>query len=311
MASMIEVHALTKRYGDRTVVDDLTFQARPGVVTGFLGPNGAGKSTTMRMVLGLDRPSAGRATVNGKPFAAHPAPLREIGALLDGKAFHPGRSGRDHLLALAATHRLPVRRVDEVLDLVGLRSAARQRAGKYSLGMGQRLGIAAALLGDPKVVVLDEPVNGLDPEGVRWIRELLQRLAAEGRTVLVSSHLMSEMALTAQHVIVIGRGRLIADTSVDELTARAGRVLRVRSASQERLLQRLRERGLRVEIADGGALEVCGASGEEVGDAAFAAGVVLHELAPVSASLEDAFMALTSDAVDFAAGPGARLEVAA
>lgn len=307
---MIEVEALTKRYGDRRVVDELTFTAQPGVVTGFLGPNGAGKSTTMRMILGLDRPSSGRATVNGKPFADHAAPLRELGALLDGTAFHPGRSARDHLRALAATHAIPDRRVDELLDLVGLTAAARRRAGSYSLGMGQRLGIAAALLGDPRTVMLDEPVNGLDPEGVRWTRELLTGLAAEGRTVLVSSHLMSEMAQTAQHVVVIGRGRLIADTSVDELTRRAGSLVRVRCAETERLLARLRERGFEASMCDGDALEVRGATSDEIGDAAFAAGVALHELTPVTASLEDAFMALTSGAVDYTAG-GDRLEVAA
>ena len=307
---MIEVDALTKRYGDQRVVDGLTFTARPGMVTGFLGPNGAGKSTTMRMILGLDRPSAGRATVNGKAFASHAEPLRELGALLDGKAFHPGRSARDHLRALAATHAIPDRRVDEVLALVGLTAAARRRAGSYSLGMGQRLGIAAALLGDPRTVMLDEPVNGLDPEGVRWIRELLTGLAADGRTVLVSSHLMSEMAQTAQHVVVIGRGRLIADTSVEELTRNAGSLVRVRSAAQERLLRRLQERGHDASMRDDGTLEVRGAASDEIGDAAFAAGVAVHELTPVSASLEEAFMALTSEAVDYTSG-GDRLEVAA
>ena len=309
IASMIEVEALTKRYGGRSAVDRLTFTAAPGMVTGFLGPNGAGKSTTMRMVLGLDRPTSGHARVNGRPAREHRAPLREIGALLDGKAYHPGRSGRDHLLALAATHRLPRGRVDEVLGLVGLGTAAAKRAGKYSLGMGQRLGIAAALLGDPQTVMLDEPVNGLDPEGVRWIRELLTGLAAEGRTVLVSSHLMSEMAQTAQHVVVIGRGRLIADTSVEELTRRAGSVLRVRSGSQEQLLGVLRARGVTAEVGGDGVLEVSGADGPMVGDAALAAGAAIHELTPVTASLEEAFMALTSEAVDYASG--ARLEVAA
>ena len=308
---MIEVHDLTKRHGDRVAVDRLSFRAEPGVVTGFLGPNGAGKSTTMRMILGLDRPTAGRALVNGRAAAAQTAPLHEIGALLDAKAFHPGRTARHHLAALAATHRIPLRRVDEVLELVGLAEVARRRAGSFSLGMGQRLGVAAALLGDPKVVLLDEPVNGLDPEGVRWIRELLRDLASRGRTVLVSSHLMSEMAQTADHVVVIGRGRLIADTTVDALIRQAGGGgVRVRSTDQERLLTRLQERGLQVVAAAGEALEVFGSDARTVGDAAFAAGVAVHELTPLSGSLEDAFMALTADAVDHGSS-SSRSEVAA
>jgi ABC-2 type transport system ATP-binding protein len=214
---MIDVQSLTKRYGDQTVVDRLSFRAEPGRVTGFLGPNGAGKSTTLRMILGLDRPTSGRATVNGRPFAAHRAPLCEVGALLDAKAAHPGRSARDHLAALAATHGLPRQRVAAVLDQVGLASVAGKRIGGFSLGMSQRLGIAAALLGDPRVVILDEPVNGLDPEGIRWIRRLLRGLAAEGRTVLVSSHLIGEMAQTADHLVVVGRGRLLADAPLAEL----------------------------------------------------------------------------------------------
>ena len=218
---MIEAHALTKRYGDKTAVADLSFTVRPGAVTGFLGPNGAGKSTTMRMILGLDAPTAGRVTVNGKRYAAHRAPLHEVGAMLEASSVHTGRSAYHHLLALAATTGIPRSRVEEVIDLVGLREVARKRAGGFSLGMGQRLGIAGALLGDPPPLILDEPVNGLDPEGILWIRNLLKQLAAEGRTVLVSSHLMSEMALTAEHLIVIGRGRLIADTSVEEFTGRA------------------------------------------------------------------------------------------
>jgi len=218
---MIEAHGLTKRYGDKTAVDGLTFTVRPGVVTGFLGPNGAGKSTTMRLILGLDAPTSGSVTVNGKPYQQHAAPLREVGALLDARSVHPGRSAYHHLLALAQTCGIRRSRVDEVIDAVGLGEVARRRAGGFSLGMGQRLGIAAALLGDPATVILDEPVNGLDTEGIRWIRSLLRGLAAEGRTVFVSSHLMSEMALTAQHLIVIGRGRLIADTGMEEFVARA------------------------------------------------------------------------------------------
>ena len=216
---MIEIRNLTKTYGDKMAVDDLSVTIRPGVVTGFLGPNGAGKSTTMRIILGLDHPTGGEALVNGRPYAQHQAPLREVGALLEAKAFHPGRSARSHLAALAASNAIPRDRVDEVLDMVGLASAAGRRAGKFSLGMGQRLGVAAALLGDPAVLLLDEPVNGLDPEGVRWIRNLLKSLAAQGRTVFVSSHLISEMALTAERLVVIGRGRLLADTTVAELSA--------------------------------------------------------------------------------------------
>ena len=227
---MIEAHSLTKRYGERTAVADLSFTVRPGIVTGFLGPNGAGKSTTMRMLLGLDAPTSGRAVVNGRSYAEHRAPLHEVGAMLEARAIHTGRSAYNHLLALAATTGISARRVNEVIDLVGLRAVAKKRVGGFSLGMGQRLGIASALLGDPATVILDEPVNGLDPEGILWIRNLLKGLAAEGRTVLVSSHLMSEMALTAEHLIVIGRGRLIADTSVAEFTAQAaGDVVRVRT----------------------------------------------------------------------------------
>ncbi len=233
---MIEARGLTKRYGDDLAVDELSFTVRPGVVTGFLGPNGAGKSTTMRMILGLDTPTGGSVTVNGKPYRQHPAPLREVGALLDARAVHPGRSAYHHLLALAQTHGIGRRRVNEVIDAVGLREVARRRAGGFSLGMAQRLGIATALLGDPRTIILDEPVNGLDPEGIRWIRALLRGLAEEGRTVFVSSHLMSEMALTAQHLVVIGRGRLIADTGVDEFIAGAARsVVRVRTTSPAEL----------------------------------------------------------------------------
>jgi ABC-2 type transport system ATP-binding protein len=300
---MIEVMNLSKRYGDTLAVDALEFTVRPGIVTGFLGPNGAGKSTTMRMIMGLDRPTTGHALVNGKALGDHRAPLHEIGALLEAKGVHPGRSARDHLLALAATTGIPARRVDEVLELVGLTDVAGKRAGAFSLGMGQRLGIAAALLGDPDVVMLDEPVNGLDPEGVRWIRYLLQDLAAEGRTVFVSSHLMNEMAVTAEHLIIVGRGRLIADVSLEDFTAQ--------SASNSVLVRTDRGADLRsllmgdgVSITDNGdsSLEVTGVTPREIGERAATAGVPLHELTPMRASLEDAFMALTSDSVQYHGG---------
>src|SRR4051812_23883620 len=240
---MIEAHALTKRYGERTAVDDLSFTVRPGVVTGFLGPNGAGKSTTMRMIVGLDAPSAGRVTVSGRRYADHRAPLHEVGAMLEARAIHTGRSAYHHLLALAVTTGIPRGRVDELIDLVGLREVARKRAGTFSLGMGQRLGIASALLGDPDTGILDEPVNGLDPEGIHWIRNLLRGLAAEGRTVFVSSHLMSEMSLTADHLIVIGRGRLIADASVDTFIAMASaQIVRVRTPDAARFADLLGDR---------------------------------------------------------------------
>ncbi|MDX6355556.1 MAG: type transport system ATP-binding protein [Streptomyces sp.] len=298
---MIEAHALTKRYGERTAVSDLSFTVRPGTVTGFLGPNGAGKSTTMRMILGLDAPTSGDVTVNGKHYADHQAPLHEVGAMLEARAIHTGRSGYNHLLALAATTGIPRRRVDEVIDIVGLREVARKRVGGFSLGMGQRLGIASALLGDPATLVLDEPVNGLDPEGILWIRNLLKSLAAEGRTVLLSSHLMSEMALTAEHLIVIGRGRLIADTSVDEFVARASaKVVLVRSPELERLRTLLEAPGVSFEAGERGALEVHGLTTEQVGDAAAAHGIAVHELTPQQASLEEAFMSLTRDEVEFA-----------
>jgi ABC-2 type transport system ATP-binding protein len=299
---MIEARGLTKRYGDKLAVDGLTFTVRPGVVTGFLGPNGAGKSTTMRMILGLDTPTSGSVTVNGKPYREHPAPLREVGALLDARSVHPGRSAYHHLLALAQTCGIRRSRVDEVVDAVGLGGAARRRAGGFSLGMGQRLGIAAALLGDPRTVLLDEPVNGLDTEGIRWIRSLLQGLAAEGRTVFVSSHLMSEMALTAQHLIVIGRGRLIADTGVEEFVARAAPgVVRVRSTDPAALAALLRSRDVAVSEAEGGALAVSGLDTDQVGRLAGAAGITLLELTAQQASLEEAFVDLTRDAVEFRA----------
>jgi ABC-2 type transport system ATP-binding protein len=299
---MIEAHSLTKRYGERTAVQDLSFTVRPGAVTGFLGPNGAGKSTTMRMLLGLDAPTSGRAVVNGKSYADHRAPLHEVGAMLEARAIHTGRSARNHLLALAATHGISVRRVDEVIDLVGLRAVAKKRVGGFSLGMGQRLGIASALLGDPATVILDEPVNGLDPEGILWIRNLLKGLAAEGRTVLVSSHLMSEMALTAEHLIVIGRGRLIADTSVAEFTARAaGDQVRVRTKEADKLRELLTGPDVTVSSPEPGVLLVTGFSSEWIGQIAAEEGIALAELTPQQASLEEAFMELTRDAVEYQA----------
>lgn len=297
---MIEVVNLSKRYGDTLAVDALEFTVRPGIVTGFLGPNGAGKSTTMRMIMGLDRPTTGHALVNGKSLAAHRAPLHEVGALLEAKGVHPGRSARDHLLGLAATTGISTKRVDDVLDLVGLTDVARKRAGEFSLGMGQRLGIAAALLGDPAVVMLDEPVNGLDPEGVRWIRYLLQDLAAEGRTVFVSSHLMNEMAVTAQHLIIVGRGKLIADVSLADFTAQSARnSVLVRSDRQPQLRSLLLGDGVSVTEDGDGALEVTGVTPREIGERAAGAGIPLHELTPMRASLEDAFMELTGDSVQY------------
>ena len=298
---MIEVAGLTKRYGDKLAVDDLTFTVRPGVVTGFLGPNGAGKSTTMRLLLGLDAPTSGSATVNGKPYREHAAPLREVGALLEARSAHPGRSAYRHLLALAQTCGIRRSRVDEVIEAVGLHEVARRRAGGFSLGMGQRLGIATALLGDPRTVILDEPLNGLDTEGIRWLRSLLRRLAADGRTVFLSSHLMNEMALTAQHLIVIGRGRLLADTGMEEFIASAARnAVRVRSTDQDALAALLRERGVAVSPADDGALTVSGLRTDDVGAVAGAAGITLLELTGL-ASLEEAFMDMTRDAVEFRA----------
>ena len=296
---MIELHGLTKKYGPKTVVDDLTFTIRPGIVTGFLGPNGAGKSTTMRMLVGLEAPDGGRCAVNGRSYPMHAAPAQELGVLLDAGARHPGRSARDHLLALAATHRISARRVDEVLELVGLTEVARRRAGGFSLGMGQRLGIAGALLGDPATVMLDEPVNGLDPEGIRWIRELLRGLAAEGRTVFVSSHLMSEMALTAEHLIVVGRGRLIADMSVADLVARSTTSVRVRSPQAAVLRSVLAQTGVTVTTGPDGAMDVTGLTREEIGELAAAADLTVHELTLQQASLEEAYMEITADAVEY------------
>lgn len=297
---MIEARAVSKRYGDKTAVDDVTFTVKPGMVTGFLGPNGAGKSTTIRMIMGLDAPTSGSVTVNGKAYDRHPAPLREVGALLEAKAVHTGRSAYNHLLALALTTGIPRRRVDEVLDLVGLTDVSRRRVGGFSLGMGQRLGVAAAMLGDPATLVLDEPVNGLDPQGILWIRNLLRRLAAEGRTVFVSSHLMSEMALTAQHLIVIGRGRLIADTSVTEFIDRASaKAVRVRTPQAAELRDLLTGAGVTVTSDAPGLLEVHGLDGGEVGLVACRNAIPLEELTPVQASLEEAFMELTEDALEY------------
>lgn len=299
---MIEARDLTKDYGSKRAVDGLSFSVQPGVVTGFLGPNGSGKSTTMRLILGLDAPTRGDVTVNGRHYRDHAAPLHEVGALLEARSVHTGRSAYNHLLALAQTHGIPKRRVSEVIDLVGLHEVARKRSGQFSLGMGQRLGIAAAILGDPKTVMLDEPVNGLDPEGIHWMRNLLKGLAAEGRTVFVSSHLMSEMALTADHLIVIGRGKLIADTSVDDFVARASqKVVVVRSPELERLRASLGGPGITFADAERGGLEVHGLTSEQVGEAAAAAGIALHELTPLQASLEEAFMNLTRDDLEFAA----------
>lgn len=299
---MIEVRGLTKRYGDTLAVDDLSFTVRPGVVTGFLGPNGAGKTTTMRVILGLAMPTSGAVTVNGKPYQDHHAPLREVGALLEARSVHPGRSAYHHLLAVAQTSGISRARVQEVIDAVGLREAARRRAGRFSLGMGQRLGIAAALLGDPRTVILDEPLNGLDTEGIRWVRSLLRGLAAEGKTVFVSSHLMTEMSLTAEHLIVIGRGRLIADTGVAEFIAGAARsAVRVRSTDPDALAALLRAPGVTVSRGPAGELTVTGLSADQVGAAAGAAGITLLELTAQQASLEDAFVDMTRDAVEFRA----------
>lgn len=297
---MIEIRGLSKRYGDTLAVDELSFDVAPGKVTGFLGPNGAGKSTTMRAIVGLDRPTAGAVRVNGHRYADNRAPLTEIGSLLEAKAVHPGRSAYNHLLFLARSNGVGRRRVNEVLELVGLESVARRRAGKYSLGMGQRLGIAAALLGDPPTMIFDEPVNGLDPEGIIWVRTLLRSYAAQGRAVLVSSHLMAEMALTADRLVVIGRGRLIADTTVEDFVRRAsgGRVL-VRSGEQARLRDALVGAGARVTDEPDGTLIVEGMESPQIGKVAADREVALHELTPQQASLEQAFMELTADSVDY------------
>jgi ABC-2 type transport system ATP-binding protein len=306
---MIEAHNLTKDYGDKRAVDDLTFTVRPGIVTGFLGPNGSGKSTTMRLILDLDRPTQGTVTVNGKHYRDHTDPLHEVGALLEARSVHTGRSAYNHLLAMAQTHGIPRSRVAELIDLVGLHDVAKKRAGQFSLGMGQRLGIAAALLGDPKTLLLDEPVNGLDPEGIHWIRNLLKALAAEGRTVFVSSHLMSEMSLTADHLIIIGRGRLIADMSVHDFVRQASEnVVRVRSPQADRLVELVRGPGVTVTARERGVIEIAGLTSEQVGEQAARHGVVLHELTPVHASLEEAFMELTREEVEYKAGEVAAKE---
>ena len=305
---MIEATGLSKSYGRTRAVDDLSFEVRPGLVTGFLGPNGSGKSTTMRMILGLDRPDAGRVTLDGRRYHDLPWPLREVGALLDANAVHPGRSAHDHLLGLAQSNAIPRGRVDQVLEQVGLDGVAGRRVGKFSLGMSQRLGIASALLGDPAVLLFDEPVNGLDPEGILWVRTLLKSLAAEGRTIFVSSHLMSEMALTATNLVVIGRGTLIADTTVDDFIAsNTESTVLVRSPEAGRLTGVLLASGASVDVRPDGGLLVTKASPSDIGDAAHGAGVAIHELSPQQASLEDVFMELTSDSVDFhgASGPAA------
>lgn len=300
---MIAASELTKRYGTKTAVEDLTFTVRPGMVTGFLGPNGAGKSTTMRMILGLDAPTAGSVTVNGKPYAGHPAPLHEVGALLEARAVHTGRSAYNHLLAMAATHGISRTRVQEVIDLAGLSEVARQRVGAFSLGMGQRLGIACALLGDPQTLILDEPVNGLDPDGVLWVRNLLKSLAAEGRTIFVSSHLMSEMAMTAEHLIVIGKGKLLADQPIADFIDAAGRTsVLVRTPDAARLREQLAGPDVTVSSSAAGELEVTGLSAEEIGEVAFDARIRIHQLTSTQPSLEEAFMELTNDAVEFHGG---------
>jgi ABC-2 type transport system ATP-binding protein len=297
---VIRANGLTKRYGEKVAVDDLTFTVRPGMVTGFLGPNGAGKSTTMRMIVGLDSPTSGSVTVNGKPFAEHKRPLAEVGVLLEARAVHTGRSARNHLLAMAATAGISAKRVDHVIGMVGLGDVAARRAGAFSLGMGQRLGIASALLADPQTLILDEPVNGLDPDGVRWIRNLLKGLAAEGRTVFLSSHLMSEMALTADHIILVGKGRLLRDESMATFIAAASSdVVHVRSPQADRLAGLLAGADVTVRTMAEQTLEVQGLSSDHIGITAAYNGITVLELATESASLEEAYMALTNDAVDY------------
>ncbi|MEC4018400.1 ABC transporter ATP-binding protein [Streptomyces sp. H27-D2] len=302
---MIEAVGLTKRYGAKTAVYNLSFQVRPGIVTGFLGPNGSGKSTTMRMILGLDEPSSGQVTIGGHPFRRLPNAPRQVGALLDAKAVHGGRSARQHLMCLAQLSGIPARRVDEVLGVVGLQDVARKRSGGFSLGMGQRLGIAGALLGDPQVLLFDEPVNGLDPEGILWVRNLMKQLAAEGRTVFVSSHLMSEMALTAEHLIVIGRGQLLADMSVNDFIAHnSAGFARVRTPDsepqhREKLTATLTEAGAQVLPEPDGALRVTGVELPRISELAHGADIRLWELSPHQASLEEAYMRMTQGAVDY------------
>ncbi|NDK31567.1 ABC transporter ATP-binding protein [Nesterenkonia haasae] len=304
---MIVAEHLTKKYGEHTAVNDLSFTVRPGLVTGFLGPNGAGKSTTMRMLVGLDIPTGGLITVNGKEYRDLPDPLRHVGVMLDAKAVHPGRSAYHHLLAVAQTHRLPRSRVQEVLEMVGLASVARKRAGGFSLGMGQRLGVATALLGDPEVLVLDEPVNGLDPDGVLWIRRLLSSLAAEGRTVFLSSHLMSELSLIAEDLVIIGQGKLLMAGSVEEFLGEAGpRRVQVVSPDAGALAERLQGRGCTITSTDRTTLEIQGVDAAEIGSVAAEHGLVLYELSSRSLSLEEAFMELTQTAVEYSTQEPAR-----
>jgi ABC-2 type transport system ATP-binding protein len=298
---MIEIEHISKRYGEKLAVDDMSFVVKPGTVTGFLGPNGAGKSTTMRMIVGLDAPSAGTIRVNGSTYRDFQAPMHEVGALLEARAIHTGRSAYNHLLAMAQTHGIGRTRVEEVIELVGLGSVARNRAGGFSMGMGQRLGIASALLGDPHTVILDEPANGLDPEGILWIRTLLKQLASEGRTVFLSSHLMSEMAQTAEHLVIVGRGRVIADTTVEEVVSQAsvGATVHVRSPQAPALRAALAGEGVRIQSHERDTLEVHGLSAERIGEVAAQRQWTLYELTPQRASLEDAYMRLTGDAVEY------------
>jgi ABC-2 type transport system ATP-binding protein len=307
---VIQAEHLTKRYGERLAVDDLSFTIHPGQVTGFLGPNGAGKSTTMRMIVGLDRPDSGTVTVDGRHYADLTAPISHVGVLLDAKAIQPSRSAYDHLRAIAATHGIPNRWVDNVIELVGLTQVAKKRVGGFSLGMGQRLGIAVAMLGDPDVVILDEPVNGLDPEGVRWVRNLLRRLADDGRTVLLSSHLMSEMELTADHLLIIGRGRIIKDISMQELRrSTAVEKVRVRTPEVETLIRSLAGPGVSITSPERQTIEISGVTAEAIGQAALIEQIPLYELTPERPSLEDIFMNLTADAVEYQSH--STLEVAA
>ena len=298
---MIEIEHVSKRYGEKLAVDDVSFVVKPGTVTGFLGPNGAGKSTTMRMIVGLDAPSAGTIRVNGASYRDFTAPLHEVGAMLEARAIHTGRSAYNHLLAMAQTHGIGRARVDEVVDIVGLGSVARKRAGGFSMGMGQRLGIASALLGDPHTLILDEPANGLDPEGILWIRTLLKQLASEGRTIFLSSHLMSEMALTAEHLVIVGRGRVLADTTVEDVVAQASTeaTVYVRSPQAAAIRDALAADGVRIESRERGTLEIHGVSAERIGQLAAQHQWVLHELTPRRASLEDAYMRLTGDSVEY------------
>lgn len=300
---MIEAHGLTKQYGSTVAVNELSFEVLPGRVTGFLGPNGAGKSTTLRMVMGLDKPTKGTVTIGGRPYKSLRRPLFEVGALLEAKAIHEGRSAYNHLLCIAQSNGIGRQRVKEVLDIVGLTSVAKKRAGQFSMGMNQRLGIGVALLGDPELLIFDEPVNGLDPEGIVWIRNLMRSLAAEGRTVFVSSHLMSEMALTADHVIVIGKGRLLAESSVDDLVHNSSQnFVRVRSKHNKKLATMLRTEGGASHAESDGALAVTGMTASAIGEIASAKGIALHELSPQEASLEEAYMELTRNSVEYRAG---------